>query len=58
MCFNHIFGDAPSSGYGIYIVLCVAYGRTYVKATEDNGLLLLKNALGEAVLGGVVELTG
>ena len=32
MCFNYVFGDAPWGGYGIYVVLHVAYVRTYVKA--------------------------
>ena len=27
-----IFGDTPSSVYGIYVILHVAYGRTYVEA--------------------------
>ena len=55
MRFNHVFSDAPSGGYGIYVVLHVAYGRTYVEATQDDGL---QSALGEAMLGGVVELIG
>ena len=32
MCFNTVFGDAPSSGYSIYVVLHVAYGQTYIDA--------------------------
>ena len=35
--FNRVFGDAPSSGYGIYVVLHVAYEQTYVEATYDDG---------------------
>ena len=58
MHFNRVFGDAPSSGYGIYVVLHVAYGWTYVEATQDDGQLLSRGALGEDVLGGVVELIG
>ena len=30
ICFIMIFGDTLSSIYGIYIVLYVAYGETYV----------------------------
>ena len=56
MRFNRVFGDAPLGDYGIYVVLHVVYRQTYVKATQDDGLLLLRGALGEAVLGGVVEL--
>ena len=26
MCFNTVFGDTPSSVYGIYVVLYVTYG--------------------------------
>ena len=33
MRFNYIFGDAPLNGYGIYVVLYVAYGQTYGDAT-------------------------
>ena len=32
MRFNCVFSDAPSSGYGIYVALHVAYGQTYVEA--------------------------
>ena len=52
MCFNMIFGDTPSGVYGIYVVPHVIYGWTYVEVAYDNGLRLLKGALGEAVLGG------
>ena len=31
MCFNRDFGDAPSGGYDIYVVLHVVYGWTYVE---------------------------
>ena len=58
MSLNCVFGDAPSSGYGIYVVLHVAYRQTYVDAVYDDWLLLLRGASCEAVLGGVVELTG
>ena len=34
--FNCVFGDAPSSGYGIYVVLHVAYGQTYVVDAYDD----------------------
>ena len=51
MCFNSVFGDTPSSVYGIYVVLHVAYGRTYVNATYDDGLLFLRGAPSEAELG-------
>ena len=57
MCFNRVFGDASLDGYSIYIVLHVAYEWTYVKTAWDDGLLLSRGALGEAILGGVVELT-
>ena len=30
--FNTVFGDTPSSVYGIYVVLHVTYGQTYVEA--------------------------
>ena len=52
MCFNTIFGDTPSGVYGIYVVLHVAHGRTYVETAYDDDLLLSRGALGEAVLGG------
>ena len=32
ICFTTIFGDTSSDVYGIYIVLHVAYGQTYVDA--------------------------
>ena len=51
MCFNTIFGDTPSSVYGIYVVLYVTYGRTYVKVTYDDGLLFSRGASGEAIFG-------
>ena len=35
--FTIVFGDTPSGVYGIYVVLHVTYGRTYVKATQDDG---------------------
>ena len=57
MDFNCVFGDAPLGGYGIYIVLHVAYGRTYVKAVYDDGLLLSRDVSNETVLSGVVEVT-
>ena len=31
-CFKMVFGDTPLGVYGIYVVLHVAYGQTYVKA--------------------------
>ena len=43
-----------SSGYDIYVVLHVAYGRTYVEVAYNDGLLLSRGASGEALLGGVV----
>ena len=58
LCLNTVFGDIPSSVYGIYVVLHVAYGRNYVEAIQDDGFLLLRVALGDAVFGGVGELTG
>ena len=58
MYFNHVFGDAPLGGFGIYVILHVAYGRTYVEIAYDDGLLLSRGALCEAVLGRVVELVG
>ena len=58
MCFNTSFDDAPLGGYGIYVVLHVAYRRTYIKATQDDGLLLSRGALNKAVLGEIVELIG
>ena len=58
MCFNRIFGDASLDGYGVYAVLRVAYGRTYVELVQDDGLLISRDATGEAVLGMVTELTG
>ena len=57
MRFDIVFGNVPLRGYGIYVVLHVAYGRTYVEVEQDDGLLLSRGALGEVVLGGVVELT-
>ena len=51
-CFNIVFGDTPLGVYGIYVVLYVTYGRTYVEATQNDGLLLTRGAPGEAVLGG------
>ena len=33
MRFNIAFGDAPSGGYGIYVVLHVIYGRIYGEVT-------------------------
>ena len=33
LCLNTVFGDIPSSVYGIYVVLYVAYGQTYGDAT-------------------------
>ena len=30
--FTTVFGDTLSGVYGIYVVLYVAYGRTYVEA--------------------------
>ena len=56
--FNCVFGDAPSGGYGIYVVLHVTYRWTYVEATQDDGLLFSRGAPSEAMLGEVVELTG
>ena len=35
--FTTIFGDTPLSVYGIYVVLHVTYGRTYVEALYDDG---------------------
>ena len=58
MRFNIVFGDAPSGGYGIYVVLYVVYGRTYVETVQDDGLLISRGASGKVVLGGVVELIG
>ena len=37
ICFTTVFGDTPSSVYGIYVVLHVTYGRTYVEAAQDDG---------------------
>ena len=31
MCFNPVFSDAPSGGYGIYVVLHIVHGQTYAK---------------------------
>ena len=31
ICFTTIFGDTPLGVYGIYVVLHVMYGRTYVE---------------------------
>ena len=30
--FTMVFGDTPYGVYGIYVVLHVAYGQTYLKA--------------------------
>ena len=51
MCFNTSFDDAPLGGYGIYVVLHVAYGRTYVEVVQDDGLLFSRGFSGEVVLG-------
>ena len=32
ICFTTIFGDTLLSVYGIYVILHVMYGRTYVDA--------------------------
>ena len=32
MCCNTVSGDAPSGGYGVYVILYVAYGRNYGEA--------------------------
>ena len=37
ICFITIFGDTPSGIYGIYVVLHVVYGQTYVEAVKDDG---------------------
>ena len=58
LCVLTVFCDALLGGYVIYVVLHVAYGRTYLEAAYDDGLLLSRGALGEVILGGVVELTG
>ena len=56
MHFSYVFGDAPSDGYEIYVVLHVTYGWTYVEAAHDDFLPLSRGALSEVVLGGVDEL--
>ena len=35
--FTAIFGDTTSSVYGIYVILHITYGRTYVMAAYDDG---------------------
>ena len=37
MCFNTVFGDTPSSVYGIYVVLHVVDGQAYVDVTPRLG---------------------
>ena len=37
ICFTTVFGDTPLGDYDIYVVLHVAYGRTYVEAAYDDG---------------------